>query len=73
MNNNVTKLEHLHEFVPKLVQLRKSVNITQNEIAKWIGISRKKVINFEKGNFDFNIFLGYVINFDIENEIIINF
>jgi DNA-binding XRE family transcriptional regulator len=52
--NNVTNLEQIrdkcNEIVTLLVLSRKEAGITQSFMAEWIGVSRKRLINFEKGN-----------------------
>lgn len=60
---NVTKTTPLdkqcNEIVTKLIELRKQANFSQQFIAEWLGVSRKKLSEFENGKFDFKLMKLY--------------
>lgn len=63
MNTNVTELLQpqvkCNEIVSQLIKIRKDANFSQDFIASWLGVSRKKINEFENGNFDFDLMLKY--------------
>ena len=52
----------MREYITnKVFELRKSKNVTQQEFAKEIGVSRQTVIAIEKGNYIPSLLLGLKI------------
>ena len=66
---NVTKITQIdkqcNEIVTKLIELRKQANFSQQFIAEWLGVSRKKLSEFENGNFDFELMKLYAEKLDL--------
>lgn len=66
---NVTKKTHpiqvCKDYVTELVQTRKEAHISQQFMAEWLGVSRKKINKFENGDFDFELFCKYCEHFSI--------
>lgn len=48
----------INEEMIEAIKNRK-LSQTQSEVAKMFGIGRKRIINFENGKFDFNIYDQY--------------
>lgn len=48
-----------------LAQLRKSKNLTQEQLATKLGVSRQTVISIEKGRFDPSLPLAFAISREI--------
>ena len=73
-DSNVPNLEHykstLNTIVLNLVQNRKLSHQTQDNIADWLGVTRKAIVNLENGlSNDFELLLRYAHKFDIEVKI----
>jgi DNA-binding XRE family transcriptional regulator len=54
-------LDKCNEIVTQLTAIRKSARISQQSMAKWCGVSRKKLNEFESSpqHFDFLLMLKY--------------
>jgi len=48
-----------NKIVTDLIRIRKEANFTQDFMADWLGVSRKKLNEFEGGNFDFDLMCLY--------------
>lgn len=74
MNENVTEKLLIHEqcnkIVTELIKIRTNAGFTQQFIADWLGVSRKKINEFENGKFDFDLMVKYANNLSIELNII---
>ena len=66
----------LAKLATKLQQARKSVGLSQNQVADHLGISRNKVINIEKGEVALDVLLleklahlyGYTLTHFLEDD-----
>ena len=56
----------LSEIRTELIRLRNEAHLTQDDIAKRIGIDRRKVMELESGKIDVENLLKYCEVFDIE-------
>jgi DNA-binding XRE family transcriptional regulator len=69
-NNNVTESLHIYtqinEVVTKLIQIRKDAKFSQEFMADWLNVSRKKINEFENGSFDFNLMVNYADKLSVE-------
>ena len=69
-NTNVTEMTQARQqainIVPVLIQTRKEAGISQSLMAEWLGVSRKKLNQFEKGKFDFLLLLKYAEKLSVE-------
>jgi DNA-binding XRE family transcriptional regulator len=69
-NTNVTdKLQiysDYNEIVTKLIAIRKEANFSQQYIADWLGVSRKKINEFEQGKMDFELLIKYANKLSVE-------
>ena len=73
MNENVTKklqvYEQCNKIVAELIAIRKQANLSQEFMAEWLGVSRKKISEFENGNFDFYLMVEYADKLSVDIEI----
>jgi len=79
MNEEVSNLEHLKikcdEIRTLLKQHRQDARLTQDDTAKWIGVTRKQMIEFENGTrFDIELIcrLGDKLGIEIRLNYTIN-
>jgi DNA-binding XRE family transcriptional regulator len=63
MNEDVTNFETIKanysEIVTQLIKIRKENDLTQQFIADWLNVSRKKINEFENGRFDIELLCNY--------------
>ena len=62
-------LERCNEIVTALVKLRNEAQISQQFIAVWLCVSRKKLSEFENGSFDFELMCNYADKLSVEIKI----
>jgi DNA-binding XRE family transcriptional regulator len=56
-----------NQIVTELVQCRNSSKQTQDDVAKWVNVSRKKIIEFENlQRFDIDLMCNLADKFSIE-------
>ncbi len=51
-------MDHIHN---KVFELRKELNVTQEDLAKAVSVSRQTIIAIEKGNYTPSLLLGIKI------------
>ena len=77
MNKDVTEniqgLKNYQLVVTKLIQERKESKFSQEFMADWIGVSRKKLNEFERGKIDFFLMCHYADKLSIEIELTMNY
>lgn len=70
MNENVTEKLQIHEqcnkIVTELIKIRTNAGFTQQFMADWLSVSRKKINEFENGKFDFDLMVNYANNLSVE-------
>lgn len=70
MNEEVQNIAHYKDFfnrmVQKCVQARQSARQTQDDMAKWLGVDRRKIIAIESGKGDFELLLRYCDKMSID-------
>lgn len=75
MNENVTDTVQrnsiefkkvYNSILAECISRRKHAGLTQEFMAEWLGVSRLKIIEFEKGNGGVGLLLNYADRFDIE-------
>lgn len=77
-NINVTERLQIYQqanvIVTKLIQIRKDARFSQEFMADWLNVSRKKLNEFENGKFDFDLMVKYAdkLSVDIELNYTIN-
>jgi DNA-binding XRE family transcriptional regulator len=55
------------DLVQKTVLLRKEIKQSQNDMAKWVGVERRRYIKFEKAEaYDFELLLLVCIRLSID-------
>lgn len=59
-----------NDLVTLLIATRKDAKFTQEFMAKCLGVSRKKIYEFEKGKFDFELMCWYADKFSIDIKLI---
>lgn len=73
MNTDVTEITQVKtkcaEIVIQLIANRKQSGISQEDCADKLCVSRKKLSEFENGNFDFDLFLKYCYFMGIDIKI----
>lgn len=62
-------IERCNEIVTALVKLRNEAQISQQFMADWLGVSRKKLSEFENGCFDFELMCNYADKLSIKIKI----
>lgn len=69
-NNNVTEMlpiyNQVNEIVTNLIQIRKEAKFSQQFMADWLKVSRKKLNEFENGSFDFDLMINYAEKLSVE-------
>lgn len=66
MRNKVQFIEQYNKIVQKIVQIRKSIPMTQNEVADWLKVDRRKIIALENGEINISLLLDYADKLSIE-------
>jgi DNA-binding XRE family transcriptional regulator len=76
METDVTKklqgLENYRLIVAKLIQERKEAKFSQEFMADWLGVSRKKLNEFEKGKIDFYLMCHYADKLSLDIQVLCN-
>lgn len=65
VTEKIQPIEICKVYVTELIQTRKGAHISQQFMADWLGVSRKKINEFESGAFDFELFCLYCEKFDV--------
>ena len=77
MNKDVTEniqgLKNYQSVVTKLIQERKESKFSQEFMADWLGVSRKKLNEFENGKIDFFLMCHYADKLSIDIELTMNY
>lgn len=70
MNEEVQNIVHFKEqylkIVHELVQIRKSIPMTQAELAGWLKVDRRKIIDLENGNINISLLLTYADKLSVD-------
>jgi DNA-binding XRE family transcriptional regulator len=70
MNEEVQNIVHFKEqylkIVQELVQIRKSIPMTQAELADWLKVDRRKIIDLENGNINISLLLTYADKLSVD-------
>ena len=61
------------KIISELIKTRKDAKFTQQFMAKWLGVSRKKLNEFENGCFDFELMVNYADKLSIDIELTMNY
>jgi len=59
INNNSSVYRSIEKIVTELIKIRKDAKFTQEFMADWLKVSRKKLNEFENGSFDFDLMVNY--------------
>ena len=77
MNKDVTEniqgLKNYQSVVAKLIQERKESKFSQEFMADWLGVSRKKLNEFENVKIDFFLMCHYADKLSIDIELTMNY
>jgi len=77
MNKDVTEsvqgLQNYQSIVSILIQERKESKFSQEFMADWLGVSRKKLNEFEQGKIDFFLMCHYADKLSIDIELTIKY
>lgn len=66
VTEKIQPIEICKTYVTELIQTRKEAHISQQFMADWLGVSRKKLNEFESGAFDFELFCEYCDKFGVQ-------
>lgn len=66
VTEKIQPIEVCRNYVTELIHTRKEAKLSQQFMAEWLGVSRKKIVHFESGKFDFELFFLYCDKFDVE-------
>ena len=66
VTNNTQIKSQCDKLVTELIACRKLSQTTQESMADWLGVSRKKLSEFESGNFDFDLAMQYADKMSID-------
>lgn len=70
METEVPNIVHFKQqylkIVQQLVQIRKSIPMTQSEVADWLKVDRRKIIDIENGNINISLLLIYADKLSID-------
>lgn len=73
MNENVTEITQIqtqcNKIVTDLIKIRKAAKFSQEFMAEWLNVSRKKLNEFENGKFDFDLMVRYAVKLSVDIEI----
>lgn len=73
MNQDVTEKLQVFDTCKEIVTMLKTqrirARISQDFMAEWLGVSRKKLNEFENGKFDFELMVNYADKFSIDIKI----
>jgi DNA-binding XRE family transcriptional regulator len=77
MNKDVTEklqvFKQCNEIVTLLIKERKESKFSQEFMADWLGVSRKKFNEFEQGKFDFELMCHYADKLSIDIQLTMNY
>jgi DNA-binding XRE family transcriptional regulator len=66
MSNKVQFIEQYKKIVHEIVHIRKSIPMTQAEVADWLKVDRRKIIALENGEINISLLLDYAEKLSIE-------
>lgn len=58
--------ESCNKIIADLIKIRKEAGFSQEFMAEWLNVSRKKINEFENGNFDFDLMAEYSDKLSVE-------
>jgi DNA-binding XRE family transcriptional regulator len=70
VSKNIQGLENYRLIVAKLIQERKEAKFSQEFMADWLGVSRKKLNEFEKGKIDFYLMCHYADKLSLDIQVL---
>lgn len=73
ITENIQGLKNYQSVVTKLIQERKESKFSQEFMAEWLGVSRKKLNEFENGKIDFFLMCHYADKLSIDIELTMNY
>lgn len=67
VRNNVQKFKKTYtEILKECIERRKDAGFTQEFMGDWLGVSRAKIVELEKGTVKVGLLLNYADKLDIE-------
>ena len=77
MNKDVTEklqvFKQCNEIVTLLIKERKESKFSQEFMADWLGVSRKKLNEFEQGKIDYYLICHYADKLSIDIQLTMNY
>ena len=66
MSNKVHFIEQYEKIVHEIVQIRKSIPMTQEQVATWLKVDRRKIIALENKEINVSLLLDYADKLSID-------
>lgn len=70
MNTEVTErlqvYDQCNKIITELIKIRKDAKFSQDFMSDWLNVSRKKLNEFENGNFDFDLMVNYASKLSVD-------
>jgi DNA-binding XRE family transcriptional regulator len=67
VQNNVQKFRKAYtDILKEIISIRKSIPMTQAEVADWLKVDRRKIIALENGEINISLLLDYAEKLSIE-------
>jgi len=67
VQNNVQKFRKAYtDILKEIISIRKSIPMTQAEVADWLKVDRRKIIALENGDINISLLLDYAEKLSIE-------
>lgn len=70
VQNNVQRFRKVYiDILKEVIDIRKSIPMTQNEVADWLKVDRRKIIALESGEVNVSLLLDYADKLSIDINI----
>jgi len=67
VQNNVQRFRKVYiDILKEVIDIRKSIPMTQNEVADWLKVDRRKIIALENGEINISLLLEYADKLSID-------
>lgn len=67
VQNNVQRFRKVYiDVLKEVIDIRKSIPMTQNEVADWLNVDRRKIIALESGEINISLLLEYADKLSID-------
>jgi DNA-binding XRE family transcriptional regulator len=67
VQNNVQKFKKVYnEILKEIIERRKSAGFSQQFMAEWLNVDRRKIIELEKGKVSLGLLINYAERLDVD-------